>query len=69
MHVRVSRRPYTAMCLDIFEDQTSLSISKYINDKGLSGDYTIFISINDQLYKTDKLVIAEFCIVAYKGCL
>lgn len=54
--VRVSRRPYTAMCLDIFEDQTSLSISKYINDKGLSGDYTIFISINDQVYKTDKLV-------------
>lgn len=55
--VRVSRRPYTAMCLDIFSDQDSLSVSKYINDKGLSGEFTIFISINDQIYKTNQTVL------------
>lgn len=54
--VRVSRRPYTAMCLDIFEDQDSLTINKYINDEGLSGLYTIFIKINDQIYNTNKIV-------------
>lgn len=54
--VRVSRRPYTAMCLDIFEDQDSLAINKYINDEGLSGQYTIFIKINNQIYNTNKIV-------------
>ena len=41
-HIQVSKKPYTALCLDIFtEDETEngIVINKYINDEGLSGRY------------------------------
>lgn len=53
--VVVSEKPYTAMCLDIFNDE-EISVSKYINDKDLQNKYAIYLKINDELYKTNKLV-------------
>ena len=56
---RISKTPYTALCVDIFrEEQTdnNLTINKYINKEGLKGQYMIFIKIDDSLYKTDQFV-------------
>ncbi len=55
----VSKKPYTALCVDIFtedENENGIVVSKYINDEGLSGEYTIFIEIDGTLYKTNKKV-------------
>ena len=56
---RISKTPYTAMCVDIFnekEDESGLNTNKYINSKGLKGRYNIFIKIDDKLYKTNNYV-------------
>lgn len=56
---RISKTPYTALCLNIFEEEESekgLTTTKYINEEGLSGRYSIYIKINGTLYKTDKYV-------------
>ena len=52
---RISKTPYTAMCVDIFNND-SLNSFKYINSEGLKGKYNIFIKINGKLYKTNKYV-------------
>lgn len=54
--VRVSKTPYTAMCLDIFNEKDKIGINKYINDSGLNKTYSIFLEINGIIYKTNKLV-------------
>lgn len=57
--VIVSKKPYTAMCVDIFteeEKENGISVTKYINSTNLSGKYSIYISINGTIYKTNKYV-------------
>ncbi len=58
-HVSVSKKPYTALCLDIFtEDETEngIVIDKYINDEGLSGKYSVYLEVNDVIYDTNEYV-------------
>ncbi len=58
-HVSVSRRPYTAMCLDIFtEDETEngIVVNKYINAEGLTGKYSIYLEIDGVIYDTGEYV-------------
>ena len=55
----VSKKPYTALCVDVFtddENENGIVVDKYINDEGLSGEYSIFIEIDGTLYKTGKSV-------------
>ena len=56
---RVNRRPYTALCIDVFsedENENGLVISRYVNSKGLKGKYSIYLDINGKLYNTKELV-------------
>ena len=58
-HVSVSKKPYTALCLDIFtEDETEngIVIDKYINAEGLSGKYSVYLEVNDVIYDTNEYV-------------
>ena len=58
--VVVSKKPYTAMCVDIFnekEEKEGIKVTKYINDKGLSGKYYIFIKVNGIIYDLDQYII------------
>ena len=58
-NVRISTRPYTALCVDVFSDEENESgktITKYINDEGLNGTYSIYVSIEGKLYNTGKNV-------------
>ena len=55
----ISKKPYTAMCVDVFnqeEEKNGIIVSKYINSKGLSGTYYIYIKINGKVYDLDKYV-------------
>lgn len=55
----ISKKPYTAMCVDIFneeETKNGISVTKYINDKGMSGKYYIYMKINGTVYDFDKFV-------------
>ena len=56
---RISQRPYTALCVDIFneeENELGINTNKYINAEGLKGKYNIYIKIDDVLYNTQKYV-------------
>ena len=58
-HVSVSKKPYTAMCLDIFtEDETEngIVVDKYINAEGLKGKYSIYLEIDGVIYDTNEYV-------------
>ena len=58
-HIQVSKKPYTALCLDIFtEDETEngIVINKYINNEGLSGRYSIYLEVDGTIYDTNKYV-------------
>ena len=58
-HVTVSKKPYTALCVDVFteeETKNGISVTKYMNQKGLSGKYSIYIEINDKLYNTQQFI-------------
>ena len=55
--IPISKRPYTAMCVDIFteeENEKGIVVTKYINKENLSGKYSLYLQINDTIYKTDK---------------
>lgn len=57
--VIVRKRPYTAMCVDVFtdkEEKDGIKVIKYINNTGLNGKYLIYVSINGTIYKTNKYV-------------
>lgn len=57
--VIVRKRPYTAMCVDIFtkeEEKDGIKVTKYINNTGLKGKYLIYVSVNGTIYKTNKYV-------------
>ena len=54
-NVSISKKPYTALCVDIMteeETENGLSITKHINKEGLSGDYSIYLEIDDTIYST-----------------
>lgn len=56
---RVNKRPYTALCIDVFtedENENGLQISRYINSNGLKGKYSIYIDIDGTLYNTEESV-------------
>ncbi len=57
--MRVSKTPYTALCVDLGNnnDTTLIQATKYINDVGLTGKYSIYLEINGVLYNTDEYVI------------
>lgn len=55
----ISKKPYTALCVDIFtekETNEGINITRYINKEGLSGKYSIYIKINDKIYKTNNYI-------------
>ncbi len=55
----VSKKPYTALCVDILTDletEKGISVTKYINNDGLNGKYSIYIEIDGKLYNTEEYV-------------
>lgn len=58
-NVRISNRPYTAMCVDIFNESNKegITVNKYINDVGMKGKYYIYVKINDTIYDPDLFVL------------
>ncbi len=54
----VSKKPYTALCVDLFteEDKEGINVTKYINEAGLIGKYSIYIEIDGTLYNTEEYV-------------
>lgn len=55
----ISKKPYTAMCIDVFNEQEQkegIHVTKYINDEGMKGKYYIYIKINGKTYDIDKFV-------------
>ena len=57
--VRVSKKTYTAMCVDIFteeEQEDGIVVTKYINQEGFHGKYSIYIEIDGILYNTEQMV-------------
>lgn len=58
-NMTISKKPYTAMCVDIFteeEKENGISVTKYINNLGINGKYYIYIKINGTTYNTKKYV-------------
>ena len=57
--VPISKKPYTAMCVDIFteeENKNGIVVTKYINKDGLEGKYSLYLQINDTIYKIGKYI-------------
>ena len=57
--VVVAKRPYTAMCVDVFskeEEENGINVTKNINDLGLHGKYYIYMEINGKYYDFDLSV-------------
>lgn len=57
--MKISKKPYTALCVDIFnaeEDEKGIMVTKYINAEGLSGDYSIYLEVNGTMYNTGQYV-------------
>lgn len=55
----VSKKPYTALCVDIFSDEENekgIVVTKYINQDELKGKYSIYIEIDGIVYNTGKHV-------------
>lgn len=55
----VSKKPYTALCVDILtdeENENGIVVTKYINDEGLNGKYSIYLEIDGKLYDTEEYV-------------
>lgn len=58
---QISKKPYTALCVDIFtteETEKGIVVTKYINKEGLSGKYSIYLEIDGTLYNTLKYIEA-----------
>ncbi len=57
-NVPVSKKPYTALCVDIFtekEQQEGITVTKYINKEGLKeGTYQFLVEINGKIYNTGR---------------
>jgi len=58
-NVPVSKKPYTALCVDVFteeENENGITVTKYINEEGLSGKYSIYMEIDGVMYNTGEYV-------------
>ena len=58
-NVPVSKKPYTALCVDILteeETEKGITVTKYINEDGLNGKYSIYIEIDGVIYNTGEYV-------------
>ena len=58
-NIPISKKPYTAMCVDIFteeENKNGIIVTKYINKENLSGKYSLYLQINDTIYKTKNYI-------------
>ena len=58
-NIPVSKKPYTALCVDILteeETENGLNVTKYINEEGLSGKYSIYMEIDGVIYNTGEYV-------------
>lgn len=58
-HMTISKKPYTAMCVDVFNEQekkNGISVTKYINKEGIHGKYYIYMRIDGKLYDTNKYI-------------
>ena len=58
-NVSVSKKPYTALCVDIFteeENENGIVVTKYINEVNLKGKYKIYVEIEGKLYNTEEYV-------------
>lgn len=58
-NLRVSKRPYTAMCVDLWsEDEVrdGIAVTKYINGSGLKSRYCIYVEIDGRTYNTGQYV-------------
>lgn len=58
-NVLISKKPYTALCVDIFteeETKEGISVTKYINEEGLSGKYSIYVEVDGTIYNTNRYV-------------
>lgn len=58
-YVSVSKRPYTALCVDVFteeETKEGININTYINKDGLKGKYSVYIEIEGKLYDTEQYI-------------
>ena len=57
-NVPVSKKPYTALCVDIFtekEQQEGITVTKYINKEGLKeGTYHFLVEIDGKIYNTGR---------------
>ncbi len=56
---KVSKKPYTALCVDIFtedENENGIVVTKYINQDNLKGKYSIYVEINGKIYNTGEYV-------------
>ena len=59
-NIRVSKKPYTALCVDVFteeENENGIVVTKYINDDGLRGEHSIYVEIDDVVYNTERYVV------------
>lgn len=58
-NIKVSKKPYTALCVDIFteeENKNGIVVTKYINKDGLNGKYEILLELNGKIYNTENYV-------------
>ena len=58
-NVKISKKPYTALCVDIFteeENEQGITVTKYINQDDLHGKYSIYLSIDGTIYNTGQYV-------------
>ena len=56
-NVSISKKPYTALCVDIFseeETENGITVTKYINAEGLSGKYSIYLEVDGKLYNSGE---------------
>ncbi len=62
-NVPVSKKPYTALCVDIFnekEQEEGITVTKYINKEGLKrGQYQFLVEIDGKMYNTGKYVVVN----------
>lgn len=58
-NVKVSKKPYTALCVDVFteeENEFGITVTKYINKDDLKGKYSIYLEIDGTIYNTNTYV-------------
>ena len=58
-NVPISKKPYTALCVDIFtekETEEGINVTKYINEEGLNGKYSIYVEVDGTIYNTNRYV-------------